>query len=555
LIQIGKIRFLSRRTSSASWFRIGTSLAGFDLKVNSGPYGPEFTLWKVILERTKSLFMSKFKQSVVMLGLAFMLFSNIQMRGQDQPLVVQGGTLIDGKGGKPITNAVVVIEGNRFKAVGVKGKVAIPANAKVIDATGKFVLPGLIDDQAQGNWDIQPPFWLYFGVTTVFFNGDPYMESQKAAQENGTLIGPRMYLTAGSIDAPPPLLRDDRRASAKLWPEGWSVSTPAEAVAAVDKRFAAAPDAKGIVVFEGITPELLRAISDEAHKKGLVVGGRSEFATMTAENGQDNTYHIAGVVRSTITKPESVAKLKELRDKHWELYWPITEANYQYLMEPETFDSVIHTIVSNHMNIAPTMAHTTWGWGTAIPHSKEWSAEIADFAKNTPGLDFVPKPIMTLWLNADKTSDRVKGRYIVGDQADATHPQDMEGYAKRDEFLRKYVKAGGKIMGGADNSFDVLSGLTTHQELQMLVYCGLTPMDAILSVTRWAAEAIHVDKEVGTVEPGKFADLITITGDPLANIKNTRNVDTVILNGKMINRAFDPNWKNPVPRPARTQRE
>jgi len=84
---------------------------------------------------------------------------------------------------------------------------------------------------------------------------------------------------------------------------------------------------------------------------------------------------------------------------------------------------------------------------------------------------------------------------------------------------RKFVKAGGKLEGGADNSFDVVTGLTTHQELQQLVYSGLTPMEAILSVTKWAAEAWHLENEIGTVAPGKFADLITVNGDPLANIK------------------------------------
>ena len=96
---------------------------------------------------------------------------------------------------------------------------------------------------------------------------------------------------------------------------------------------------------------------------------------------------------------------------------------------------------------------------------------------------------------------------------------------------------------------DTLTGLTTHQELQQLVYSGLTPMQAILSVTKWAAEAWHLDKEIGTVAPGKFADLIIVNGDPLANIKNTRNVDLVILDGKVIDKALDPKWKNPIPTP------
>jgi hypothetical protein len=500
--------------------------------------------------------MTMIKKFVAVFGLVVVLFADVQMRGQDQPLVVEGGTLIDGNGGAPLKGAVVVIEGNRFKTVGVKGKVAIPPNAKIINASGKFVLPGLIDASAQGNWEIQPPLWLYFGVTTIYFNGSPYMRAEQAAQEKGTLKGPRMYLTAGEVKGPVELLRDDfrtpgSRTLAKPWPEGWSVRTPEEARTAVDKRIAeAGGTGRSIFVLEGLTPELLRAVADEAHKRGLVVGGRSEFVSMTAANGQDYSWHMASVVRSTITNPANVAKLREMRKDHWGLYWPITDGNYAYMMEPDKFDPLIEELVTNHFFVAPTISHAIWGWGVQMPHAKEWMAEIIDFAKTTPGLEYVPEPIRHKWLTADKTADRVKGRYIVGDQVDATHPHDMEGYAKRDLFLRKFVAAGGKLEGGADNSMDTLTGLTTHQELQQLVYSGLTPMQAILSVTKWAAEAWHLDNEIGTVAPGKLADLITLNGDPLANIKNTRNVDLVILNGKVVDKALDPKWKNPIPTPS-----
>ncbi len=114
------------------------------------------------------------KRPVAVLGLAAVLFCAIRMRGQDQPLVVKGGTLIDGTGRNPIKNALVIIEGNRFKTVGVKGKVAIPPNAKVIKADGKTILPGLIDPLAQGEWSWQAPFWLHFGFTTIYWFGSPY---------------------------------------------------------------------------------------------------------------------------------------------------------------------------------------------------------------------------------------------------------------------------------------------------------------------------------------------------------------------------------------------
>src|SRR5262249_35669849 len=136
-------------------------------------------------------------------AVAAIVVTGVPMRAQDQPIVVQGGTLIDGTGRAPVKNAVVVIEGNRFKAVGTKGKVTIPPNAKIINATGKTIMPGLIDTQAQGDWWYQPPFWLHFGVTSIYFNGSPYMRQRRQLQQTGKMVAPRIYLNAGIIDAPP----------------------------------------------------------------------------------------------------------------------------------------------------------------------------------------------------------------------------------------------------------------------------------------------------------------------------------------------------------------
>src|SRR5882672_40817 len=115
------------------------------------------------------------KRWLITLGLFVGLFSSVQSKAQDQAIVIQGGTLIDGTGSAPRPNAVIVIEGNKIKAVGIKGEVAIPANAKVINATGKTILPGLIDTQAQGDWSYAPPLYLYYGFTSIYFGGSEYM--------------------------------------------------------------------------------------------------------------------------------------------------------------------------------------------------------------------------------------------------------------------------------------------------------------------------------------------------------------------------------------------
>jgi imidazolonepropionase-like amidohydrolase len=478
------------------------------------------------------------------------LLSGSQLNAQGQPLVIEGGTLIDGTGSIPIRNPVIVIEGNRIKAIGVKGEVTIPPNAKVINADGRTILPGFIDTQAQGDWDYAPPLYLYFGITTVYEGGNQYMAKEKEAQEKGVMKGPRMFLTAGGIQGPVENLRPDQRERAKPWPQGMSVRTPEEAKAGVDKLIAASAPWHGEVigVGEGITPELLRAVADEAHAHGLVVAGHSEFAAMTCLNGQDITDHMAGVIRSAITNPEYISQIQRLKLEHWPLYYPTPLGVYAYMMEPTSYDSLIEKMVFSHQFLAPTIAHTWNTWGTQIPHSKQYETEVIEFSK-TPGLEFVPKDRRDLWAHAYDTTKRVTGRWPVGDQFDATHPLDMQGYAKIDQFLQMFVAAGGKLAGGGDNSNGNVPAFATHQELEQLVYSGLSPMDAILSVTKWAAEAHHHENELGTIEVGKLADIITVNGDPLKDIHVTRNVDTVVLDGKVIDRTLDPNWKNPIPKP------
>jgi imidazolonepropionase-like amidohydrolase len=94
-----------------------------------------------------------------------------------------------------------------------------------------------------------------------------------------------------------------------------------------------------------------------------------------------------------------------------------------------------------------------------------------------------------------------------------------------------------------------MAGLAMHIEMEALVDAGLTPMQAILSSTRWPAELLHKEKDLGTIAPGKIADVVVIQGDPLADIRVTRNIRTVIMDGRVLDTALDPNFRTPIPRP------
>jgi imidazolonepropionase-like amidohydrolase len=129
----------------------------------------------------------------------------------------------------------------------------------------------------------------------------------------------------------------------------------------------------------------------------------------------------------------------------------------------------------------------------------------------------------------------------------------QNGLRKVEEFTRLYAKAGGRIIAGPDSGPSSgpanMAGYAMHVEMEALVDAGLTPMQAILSATKWPAELLRKEKEIGTLAPGMLADVIVVNGNPLADIRATRNVHTVIMNGSVVDTTLDPRFRNPIPRP------
>jgi len=124
----------------------------------------------------------------------------------------------------------------------------------------------------------------------------------------------------------------------------------------------------------------------------------------------------------------------------------------------------------------------------------------------------------------------------------------VSGYKMLQEFVRKFAAAGGKIHSGSDPNH-VVPGYAVHAELQMLVEAGLTPLQAIRTAALNVAEAWGRDKDFGSVEKGKVADLVIVRGDVLKNISATQDIDSVFIEGKKVDTSFHANYKNPLPRP------
>jgi imidazolonepropionase-like amidohydrolase len=157
--------------------------------------------------------------------------------------------------------------------------------------------------------------------------------------------------------------------------------------------------------------------------------------------------------------------------------------------------------------------------------------EIESLSRN-PGLEFVPDGEKAAWV-------RDPGEPRPGTETVAS-------------FMRQYIDAGGKLLvssDGVDNS-PIVPGFAQHLIMQGMTVMGIPPMATIQGSTLWPAESLGIEEDYGSVEVGKFADFLIVEGNPLTDIRATRNIRMVIQGGRVVDTTFDPNWVNPVPRPA-----
>jgi imidazolonepropionase-like amidohydrolase len=431
-------------------------------------------------------------------------------QGQNQVLVIEGGTLVDGTGRTPLENSVVVIEGSRIKAVGAKGSISYPPQAKVIRGEGQTVLPGLIDAHIHF-LDFMPQLFLHYGVTTVYDTANPteWMIAQRDAIKKGKIRGPRMFVTGAIIDGPPE--RSDPTTFAARAAYRVHTSTPEEARSAARKLIEQGVDA--IKVYEGLSIDALKAVVDEAHKAGLEVVGHTQDAREATLVGMKFIEHAAPIAHSTRRDPAK----------------PETE------MDPTLFDPLIELMVKNNVYFNPTLTR-------GMPESREWF-DVAVKLLEHPSSKFITEARRESWLSAVKVAEK---------QYSTRAPERTESVRAVREFIRRFVKAGGKVITGPDSgprsSPTNIAGLAMGVEMEGLIAAGMTPMQAILASTKWSAELLHKEKDLGTVEPGKLADIIIVRGNPLDNIHTISDVQTVILDGKIVDTNLDPNFRNPLPR-------
>jgi imidazolonepropionase-like amidohydrolase len=443
----------------------------------------------------------------------------------EKALVVQGGKLIDGTGRPPIENSVIVIQEGKFQAVGGRGEVSIPTDAQVIDVKGKTVLPGFIDGHGHLE-DFHGELYLHLGITTCasieLYQDGPWTLAQKQGTALGKIRGPRIWMSGRAIGA---VGTGHDAFGSRTARDNIIVMTPEEVRRAVQRKKELGCEI--LKVNEFLSLDLLKVAVDEAHRMDIPVAAHSWDVVGSVNAGVDSIEHIWSVGYSSIPYAPSRRKLAEDR-----LGGVIDQELAGAYYQTENYDGVIGVMVERHVAWTPTIAK----WLRPLSPSAERFRARENEILNNPNAD-LPAAVRTV---TDNAYDKLLKRYTP-----AQREQAKVGYEKAKEFIRRFVEAGGILKEGSDPPRG-MAALLMHQAMAMDVEAGVPPMTAIQAATLNVARTFKKDKDYGSVEPGKIADLSITEGDPLQDIWMTQNVKMVIMDGKVIDIGFH-KYKNPIP--------
>ncbi len=435
-----------------------------------------------------------------------------------------GGTLIDGTGGEPLADAVLVIVGDTIQTIFKKGEADIPSEAQLIDAEGRFILPGLIDMHVHyADW--MPELFLAHGVTSVVdLAGYDWVYVQKDGIAKGQIPGPRLFTASPILDGrlfwnvPFVLLNDPQEARA------WAKSAIAQGVDLLK-------------VYTEISAEEVRVVVEEGRKAGLPVMGHigAIDARQAAELGIDGLAHATGIALATIADPAKVAEMREFESIGISVDYPHFLLYHAY-MDRQKADDLIRLLVKEEVSLEPDLINTSARF--AAQQREQYRKEDSQLVQN-PNLQYIPE------------SYRQRALYYEEPLAALT-PEErgllQQGYANLQYFLRTFVAAGGRVLAGSDTASFVLPGISLHRELELLVDAGLTPMQAIMAATKNNADFLR-RTDVGTLVAGNKADLLIVRVNPLQDIRHTQTIETVIKGGKVLDTTYTPDFRNPVPSP------
>ncbi|MGH7721112.1 MAG: amidohydrolase family protein, partial [Gemmatimonadaceae bacterium] len=434
-------------------------------------------------------------------------------------LVLQHVTVIAATDAAPARDVTVVIADGRIRDIGPVRGVAVPAGARVVDATGKFLIPGLIDMHVHTVWPTRgDAFFPLFIANGVTFVRDMFGDLDFAAQlRRGGEAAPADRPRPGFI-TPGPILDGPR----PIWQGSRAIATAAEGREAV--RAIKQQGADFAKVYSLLPREAYVAIADEAKKQGLPFAGHvptSVSAAEASDAGQKSIEHLSGMFLASSANEDSLraevveAARQTANPSASRPDWTV-EARAAASYDPQKAQALFGRFVKNGTWHVPTLVVIR------LPAFLNDSSFLAD-----QRLKYMPRATHQRWTTS---LDARRQRAAGADPADT-----RRRFAQQLEMVGAMHRAGVRILAGSDtpNPY-VFPGFSLHDELGLLVQAGLSPLDALQSATRDAAVYLGMLGEIGTVEKGKRADLVLLDANPLEDIGNTRRIASVIVGGRLV---------------------
>ncbi|MDX1623605.1 MAG: amidohydrolase family protein [Gemmatimonadota bacterium] len=413
------------------------------------------------------------------------------------PTVLHDVTLIDATGAPALPGRAITIAGDRIVAIGPADRSAYPAGARVIDATGRWAIPGLWDLHVHltKTGEAALPVLLGNGVTSVRdMGGDlELVRSMERRIAAGEIDGPRIWTPGPMLERPETLERIARQATREP-SERTRVPVPdtASARRVVDSLAALGVDF--VKIREAASHEVYAAIVRAARARGLRVAGHAPFGLDEVEG----------------------ARLGVASFEH---------ASYPYPLDtlPARRREILDAFADSGVALVPTLT----AWRTHLMHPDSLAIVVHDSAgRRDPRRRLLSDDLVWEW---------------AGDLEDL-EPKGADELAGWRRFLDRTavdLKAlhdvGVPVLPGSDLAgIGLFPGWSLHEEIEALVEAvGLTPLEAIVAATRRAAELLGAEDELGTLEAGKRADLLLLSANPLADVRNTRRIEAVVKGGRL----------------------
>jgi imidazolonepropionase-like amidohydrolase len=362
-------------------------------------------------------------------------------------------------------------------------------------------------------------------TTCPDINNSPteWIIAQRDGVQKGKIRGPRLWISGHALDGPRPAGMPEQR-----WQRGSIiVRTEEEARKAVQDHVSKGMD--GFKFLERLAPNVAKAAADEARRLGRPVIAHSTNIFDAVDAGYTSVEHSWAVMFTTIgdVKKRSEVDMDRMVGK-------VGTVEAHIHMVPDRFDEIIKALLSKNIHWSPAWATQFRALSPRAPEMKK--RELA-MLKN-PRLSYLPPYNL----------EAVEG-YFAGFEKMTPERREplINAYKMVQDFARRYVAAGGKMHSGSDPGSQ-LPAYGVHAEFELAIDAGLTPLQAIQSASLNVAQAWGKDKDYGSVENGKVADLVIVRGDVLKDISATQNVEKVFMDGKPVDTSFHANYRNPIPR-------